>query len=201
MRWIDARSRTRAATAHEDTTLEAGEPPTRIAAETAADLLEELDRRLAGADVVRVADREWLQEDELRRRVDAALEAFERRGGRVEHERRSSPSPVRALAVALGMFFLAAAPAAAQSNSDDALRTRVEAALAAAADLPADSISVQVQSGVVTLSGSVVCEGCGGNATPGGAGTVQQSLGAVVRAIPGVADLRFELRYAQPAAR
>jgi hypothetical protein len=60
---------------------------------------------------------------------------------------------------------------------------------------------VQVQGGVVTLSGSVVCEGCGGNATPGGAGTVQQSLGAVVRAIPGVTELRFQLRYAQPAAR
>ena len=30
------------------------------------------------------------------------------------------------------------------------------------------------------------CDGCGGSSTPGGAATVQQSLGAVVRAVPGV---------------
>jgi hypothetical protein len=219
LRWVDARGRARAttpeeaaalgepprgvaaATAADDAALEAGEPPARIAAEAAADLFESLERRLATADVVRVAGREWLQEDELRRGVDAALEAFERRGGRIEHERRAPSSPARALALVLGLFVLGVAPAAAQSNADEALRTRVEAALAAAADLPADSISVQVQGGVVTLSGSVACEGCGGNATPGGAGTVQQSLGAVVRAIPGVTDLRFALRYTQQLAR
>jgi hypothetical protein len=191
---------TRIAAPNEHTPFEAGEPPTRIAAETAADLLASLDLQLANADVVRVTGREWLQEEELRRGVDGALEAFERRGGRVEHERHASSSLAGALALVLGLFVLGAAPATAQS-SDQALRTRVEAAIAAAADLPADSISVQVRDGVVTLSGSVVCESCGGNATPGGAGTVQQSLGAVVRAIPGVADLRFELRYVQPTAR
>ena len=203
LRWVDARGRARATTADDGPADDVGEPPTRIAGETAADLFAELDLRLADADVVRVADREWLQEDELRRLVDTALQSFEQRGGRVEHERRAFPSAGRALAVALGMLFLAAVPAAAQSASDDALRTRVEAALAAAADLPADSISVQVQGGVVTLSGSVLCDdaACGGNATPGGAGTVQQSLGAVVRAIPGVTDLRFVLRYTQPTAR
>jgi hypothetical protein len=190
----------RIAAPNEHTPFEAGEPPTRIAAETAADLLASLDLQLANADVVRVTGREWLQEEELRRGVDGALEAFERRGGRVEHERHASSSLAGALALVLGLFVLGAAPATAQS-SDQALRTRVEAAIAAAADLPADSISVQVRDGVVTLSGSVVCESCGGNATPGGAGTVQQSLGAVVRAIPGVADLRFELRYVQPTAR
>ena len=47
---------------------------------------------------------------------------------------------------------------------------------------------MQVESGVVTLSGSVLCDGCGGNATPGGAGTVQQSLGAVVRALTTVPE-------------
>ena len=64
---------------------------------------------------------------------------------------------------------------------------------------PRDSITVEVSDGVVTLSGSVVCEECGGRRTPPGFGTVQQSLGAVVRAIPGVARLEFKLRY-QPAA-
>ena len=90
------------------------------------------------------------------------------------------------------------ASAAAQSRTDLALKARVEAALVSASDVPADSIRVEVNDGVVTLSGSVVCEECGGRRTPPGFGTVQQSLGAVVRAIPGVERLEFKLRY-QPA--
>jgi len=82
-----------------------------------------------------------------------------------------------------------------QSAEDAALQARVGAALEAAADLPADSVTVQVRAGVVTLSGSVVCDDCGCNATPGGAATVQQSLGAVVRAVPGVERVEFRLRY------
>jgi len=77
----------------------------------------------------------------------------------------------------------------------DAIRARVEAAIAAAADVPADSLAVSVEGGVVTITGSVLCDGCGGNATPGGSGTVQQSLGAVVRAVPGVERVVFRLRY------
>lgn len=88
-----------------------------------------------------------------------------------------------------------AAPAASQSRADTALETRVEAALASASDLPADSITVQVRDGVVTLTGSVSCADCGGGATPGGAATVQQSLGAVVRAVPGVERVVFRVRY------
>ena len=91
------------------------------------------------------------------------------------------------------------ASAAAQSPADLALKARVEAALVSASDVPADSITVEVSDGVVTLSGSVACEECGGRRTPPGFGTVQQSLGAVVRAVPGVARLEFKLRY-QPAA-
>jgi hypothetical protein len=140
-----------------------------------------------------------LTDDGLRDRVDAILEAFERRGGRVERGR--SAATVCSLTLAFLLSVLGAVPATAQAASDDALRARVEAALAEASDLPADSISVQVQGGVVTLSGSVVCESCGGTATPGGTGTVQQSLGAVVRAIPGVTSLRFALRYRPPTAR
>ena len=85
--------------------------------------------------------------------------------------------------------------AAAQSAADLALKARVEATLMSASDVPGDSITVEVTDGVVTLSGSVVCQECGGRRTPGGSGTVQQSLGAVVRAIPGVTSLKFELRY------
>lgn len=85
--------------------------------------------------------------------------------------------------------------AAAQSPADLALKARIEAALVGASDLPADSLTVEVSDGVVTISGSVVCEECGGRRTPNGSGTVQQSLGAVVRAIPGVARVEFELRY------
>jgi hypothetical protein len=103
-----------------------------------------------------------------------------------------------AIGLVLAFGLALASPAAAQAAPDDLLRARVEAALASASDVPADSIAVQVQGGVVTLSGSVLCDGCGGNATPGGAGTVQQSLGAVVRAIPGVRSLRFALRYRPP---
>jgi len=81
---------------------------------------------------------------------------------------------------------------------DELLQERVEAALASASDVPADAITVVVDGGVVTLTGSVVCQECGGRRTPGGFGTVQQSLGAVVRAIPGVESVEFELEYAPP---
>jgi hypothetical protein len=199
MRWVDARGRAHAATADEESMLEADEPPTRIATETAADLFDELDRQLASADVARVVGREWLQPDELRQRVDTAIEAVERRGGRVEHRRARSALSI-ALTMAFGLCVLGGAPAHAQTTSDTVLRSRIEAALRASSDIPVDSVTVGVREGVVTVSGSVICDddACGGNATPGGAGTVQQSLGAVVRAVPGVTDVRFVLRYRLP---
>jgi hypothetical protein len=103
-----------------------------------------------------------------------------------------------ACAAALAAFVgcAAAAPSAAQTPADAALAARVEAVLASASDVPADSITVQVRDGVVIVSGSVLCDGCGGRSTPGGTGTVQQSLGAVVRAVPGVDRVEFRLRYA-----
>ena len=88
---------------------------------------------------------------------------------------------------------------AAQSPADVALKTRIEAALEAASDLPADGvIAVEVSGGTVTLTGSVACNECGGRRTPG-FGAVQQSLGAVVRAIPGVERVEFELEYVPPS--
>ena len=90
--------------------------------------------------------------------------------------------------------------AAAQSPADVALKTRIEAALEAASDLPAEGvIAVEVSGGTVTLTGSVVCNECGGRRTTARFGAVQQSLGAVVRAIPGVERVEFELEYVPPS--
>ncbi len=99
------------------------------------------------------------------------------------------------LAVAIGLGAAVAFSACASGVPDELLQERVEAALAAASDVPADALSVVVIDGVVTITGSVVCQECGGRRTPPGAGTVQQSLGAVVRAIPGVESVEFELEY------
>ena len=85
--------------------------------------------------------------------------------------------------------------AAAQSPSDTALKARIEVAIEGASDLPTDAIAVEVSSGVVTLTGSVACDECGQRLTTAGFGAVQQSLGAVVRAIPGVERVEFELEY------
>ena len=101
-----------------------------------------------------------------------------------------------ALAICAGAIAnLGASTAAAQSPADLALKVRVEAAIQSASDVPAESIAVEVSDGIVTLTGSVVCEECGGRRTPNGSGTVQQSLGAIVRAIPGVTSVEFKLEY------
>ena len=199
VRWVDAGARA-ARNAGDVDDHESGEPPTRVSAETRQDLLAELDLRLASADVLRVSGPEWLQDGELRREVESRIEAFRRRKGAVETavDKDAWRPAARAIGLAVAFGLALVSPAAAQAAPDDVLRARVEAALASASDLPADSIAVQVQGGVVTLSGSVLCDGCGGNATPGGVGTVQQSLGAVVRAVPGVRSLRFALRYRPP---
>ena len=112
--------------------------------------------------------------------------------------RAARGGPVRGWRLVWGALLAlaaSAAPASGQTSADADLRARVEAAIASATDVPSDSITVQVRAGVVTLSGSVVCDGCGGSSTPGGSATVQQSLGAVVRAVPGVERVEFRLRY------
>ncbi len=83
----------------------------------------------------------------------------------------------------------------ASNPPDDALEARVTAAIISASDLPADAFSVSSGQGIVTITGSVVCEDCGGMQTPGGIQSIQQSLGAVVRAVPGVERVEFELAY------
>lgn len=79
--------------------------------------------------------------------------------------------------------------------TDQELAERVETALLSAADLP-EGLLVQASDGVVTISGALACEDCGGNRTPGTTGTIQQSLGTVVRAVPGVTEVQFQLDYA-----
>ena len=63
----------------------------------------------------------------------------------------------------------------------DELRARVQAALAAARDVGAERITVEVRDGTVHLTGQV------------SSGTEQQSAGAIVRAVPGVQDVSFDL--------
>ena len=75
--------------------------------------------------------------------------------------------------------------------ADDAeLQQRVMAAIAGASDLP-EGLDVQVSAGVVTVSGNISCPECGGFRTPATVGSIQQSLGAVIRAVPSVQDVRF----------
>ena len=74
------------------------------------------------------------------------------------------------------------------TTGDEVLQARVEAALAGASDVDAAGITVDARRGVVTLTGQV--------ASP----TEQQSVGAIVRAIPGVRDVAFLLSIADPGA-
>ena len=91
-----------------------GEPPTEIETPTAGELFAELDRELSNADVLRVLDRDWLAGSEFRREVEARVEAFSRRGGRVEfrdstsHPRTGSKaSGLRSLAIFFAVIFVA----------------------------------------------------------------------------------------------
>ena len=77
---------------------------------------------------------------------------------------------------------------AARPPSDEVLKTRVESALRAAGDIPGKAIAVVASRGVVHLSGTVANT------------TELQSLGAVVRAVPAVRDVRFSVKVQPPAA-
>ena len=84
---------------------------------------------------------------------------------------------------------------------DDRIKMQVTSAIENASDLPSD-FQVEVTEGVVRVTGSVLCDECGGMRTPGHIGTIQQSLGGVVRAVPGVMRVDFDLSYGSdyPAA-
>jgi osmotically-inducible protein OsmY len=68
------------------------------------------------------------------------------------------------------------------SQEDAALRSQVERVLASALDVNADSVTVEATEGVVTVRGQVL------------SGFEQQSVGAIVRAVPGVSRVRFDLQ-------
>ena len=76
--------------------------------------------------------------------------------------------------------------------NDEQIKSQIESTIALSEDLP-QQIGVQVLEGVVIITGVLDCEGCGGMRTPGNLGTVQQSLGAVVRAVEGVREVIFDL--------
>lgn len=92
-----------------------------------------------------------------------------------------------------GMLILTACseeitPAAGPTDTE--LLAQVTALLGRQTDLP-PALEVSVSAGVVTIGGSLECEECAGWETPGNAGSVQQSIGAVVRAVPGVFEVQF----------
>lgn len=85
-------------------------------------------------------------------------------------------------------------PIASLENRDAEIAAEVESALRNASDLPS-GLAVEIDDGKVLISGSLQCANCGGMRTPGNTGTIQQSLGAVVRAVPGVSNVEFDLDY------
>lgn len=92
MRWADARARAGAPLAAGTTAPQAaglldsweGEPPTEIVTEAPQDLLAEVDRGLAQADVLVVSGREWLADAAFAHEVESRVSTFLERGGRVE---------------------------------------------------------------------------------------------------------------------
>jgi len=73
-------------------------------------------------------------------------------------------------------------------TADAVLRSRVDRVLASALDVNVDTVTVEANEGVVTVRGRVV------------SGFEQQSVGAIVRAVPGVTRVRFDLQVDNPGA-
>jgi len=88
MRYVDARSGIGRAGESQAVDTNArpweGEPPIEIETPTTRELFAALEQELAGADVLRVRAADWLTSAEFGREVEAQVEAFRRRGGRVE---------------------------------------------------------------------------------------------------------------------
>lgn len=112
----------------------------------------------------------------------------------IRHTTRFFLAPAFALLVACGETSIETAAVAGNDNRDAEIAAQVESALSSASDLPSN-FAVDVVGGQVLITGSLQCEDCGGMRTPGNTGTIQQSLGAVVRAVPGVTAVEFNLDY------
>jgi hypothetical protein len=63
-----------------------GEPPPVFEERTFADVLRSIEDGLRDADVVRLNESAWLACEDVKRGLDAVLEKFRARGGRVEPE-------------------------------------------------------------------------------------------------------------------
>ena len=75
-----------------------------------------------------------------------------------------------------------------QIPTDDVLRSRVLDVLSTALDVNASLVEVEADAGLVTVRGRVA------------SGFEQQSVGAIVRAVPGVTRVRFDLQVENPGA-
>ena len=95
MRYVDARSgvgRVEPPLDDGDPGAWVAEPPALIETPPPRALFAALEGELADADELRVLDRAWLTGEEFGSEVLARLEAFERRGGHVEWNERSTPA-------------------------------------------------------------------------------------------------------------
>ena len=72
--------------------------------------------------------------------------------------------------------------------ADDILRSRVLDVLSTALDVNASGVEVEAHAGLVTIRGRVA------------SGFEQQSVGAIVRAVPGVTQVQFDLQVENPGA-
>jgi hypothetical protein len=156
VRWVDAEGRS-TRIGRDDGASEGGEPPTRIAAESCADLLAELDGRLAAADVLRLVGDEWLQSDELRRGVHRQIDSFERRGGKVERPKeRSHAGVVGPVIAGLLAALLATIPVAADAQAARLARTPTDLrAPALSLELPDQTASGRSASRTIAIHGLV----------------------------------------------
>jgi hypothetical protein len=92
MRWADARagvggSATAVAvdpSVHDGLQPWEGEPATQVVVATTQDVLGALDHELAGADVLKITESAWLTDPDFGPALRSRVEAFRRRGGRVE---------------------------------------------------------------------------------------------------------------------
>ena len=91
MRYLRTQTPSAPATVLDDYWL--GEPELQLASPNARELFEGLQRDLAGADLLRVVEPQWLADAELRQGVDALVARFKASGGRVEIVAGSSEGP------------------------------------------------------------------------------------------------------------
>ena len=87
------------------------------------------------------------------------------------------------VSAAVGCVTRAVTTTTSDGVDDEVLTERVATALASASDVDADRITIEASGGVVTVNGLVAN------------GLEQQSVGAIVRAIPGVEAVRFSLAF------